>query len=307
MKLDELPISQTFVSWANGLDSAGEDSTEARGRLNMLLLFRLYIVMREVIRWAKEMDAIKKYVFYGKGMLPSIGVSQVLGNYSFPVADTFDRAMPRLKTHEMMRVFHGMSGIIDEGGELLTILFNYLFGSENQFDNIDAPLPFDWDNLVEEVGDSLWYHALLAKAKGHLTFDKFMMGNKAKLETRYHGSTWNQEGALNRDTKAEMQALVEKTGSTGEGPIHPAVAEQLDPKTVAFIEQMEGAIEVDGVVGGVLTGKSSEWILAHLSQMITQYAGTESGNIILKSPLFVEVYRRLTLTPATPQNGTNPE
>lgn len=128
-------IEDTYVEWANTLDSNGEDSTLARERLN---------------------------------------------------------------DHETVRLLHASMGLVTEAGEIMDALKKYVFYGK----------PLDPDNIDEEAGDSLWYHALIAKWRNRKTFAHFLLGNKAKLTKRY-GDTWNQEGALGRDTGAEMKEMSE--------------------------------------------------------------------------------------------------
>jgi NTP pyrophosphatase (non-canonical NTP hydrolase) len=190
---DEHPIDRVYVEWANTLDSAGRDSTGARERLaDPRTIEIIERTINDIVKAGVEADLIKKWVFYNKtidsdtsnvpeGMLADWMVNQA--------RDNFDN-------HETVRIFHAILGMVTEAAELMEMLRDHIFSG----------MPIDMQNLIEETGDSLWYHALIAKACGFATFDEFMASNKAKLTKRY-GTTWNQEGALNRDTAAEMEAL----------------------------------------------------------------------------------------------------
>ena len=202
MNYDEHPIDRIYVSWANTLDSAGEDSTEVRVRLHdeeTLEIVRH--IMCDVIEVGAQADLLKKWIFYGKTIEGHIPASSLPDWMLGQAYDNFDN-------HETVRLFHAVLGLVTEAAEMMEMLRDHLFSG----------MPIDVQNLIEETGDGLWYNALIAKYCGFLTLDEFMASNKAKLTQRY-GEKWNQEGALNRDTAAEMEALdrgVEQNKNFGE-------------------------------------------------------------------------------------------
>jgi NTP pyrophosphatase (non-canonical NTP hydrolase) len=298
MNIEDLPISQTYVARANELDSAGKDSTMAWSRIiERDIPPRMFQIMSNVIEAATDMDHLKKFIFYGKEI-------QVL----LPHCDVpFERShIGSLMTHNTIRLLHSILGLITESGELCEQLFAHLFGGAD----------LNWDNIKEEYGDTLWYNAIGAKACDITTLDEFMLGNIAKLEKRYGGTTWNQEGALNRDTKAEivemkqamdnevcvvpvnkelgerMKARIKWDDTVASDPIkdiqeaqaklHPEVASQMDPKTVAWIEQDRPS-----------TTRTPESLITELHVMVIREAGTEKGTQIVNSPVFREIADRL--------------
>jgi len=58
---------------------------------------------------------------------------------------------------------------------------------------------------MEEVGDILWYCAIILKYTGH-TFGDAMERNIAKLEKRYPDK-FTEEDAVNRDLVSERKEL----------------------------------------------------------------------------------------------------
>jgi NTP pyrophosphatase (non-canonical NTP hydrolase) len=227
MNLTDAPINQTYVERANALDSAGTDSCEARYRITPGVIKKLIAVSSMLTELGEYTDQIKKHIFYGKALDLDRGPSG-LGTVK---DDTLWSAQKYLDLHDNVRVLHATLDLITESIEMHSRFMEFVMG---QIDTLDR------ENLEEEAGDCMWYLALDAKALGHKTFDNFMMGNIAKLETRYPEKKWTQEGALNRDTKAEMQAMIDKSGAPGLGPLHPQVRMQMDPAIVATIESLEG-------------------------------------------------------------------
>lgn len=187
----ELEVHDWYVDWANTLDSAGVDSTDARGRLMRRRTIDLMNdTMPIAINASRHIDALKKHIFYGRdrSALESYDVNSMLVVPG--VAD-------RMDDHNTVRLIHAVFGLYDEAGELMQALYEYIF-----FDK-----PLDPVNLKEEFGDSLWYMAVAARYFNERDFAFFMMGNYAKLTARYPEATWSQDRALNRDLDSEHKAL----------------------------------------------------------------------------------------------------
>lgn len=184
-------IHDGYVEWANTLDSTGKDSTDAVIRLqNYNVLEYLHETLEVTEALAANADKLKKWVFYGK-------TSDDLDRRKWPLlSHQLQTASMSLCDHNTVRVLHAIIGLITEIGELITPFRLHVFEGQEM----------DWQNFTEEVGDLFWYMALLAKANGYGDFGPFLISNKAKLTKRY-GDTWTQDGALNRDTGAEMEAL----------------------------------------------------------------------------------------------------
>jgi NTP pyrophosphatase (non-canonical NTP hydrolase) len=72
------------------------------------------------------------------------------------------------------RILHGVIGLSTESGELLDAVKKSLFYGRD----------LDKQNLREEIGDILWYTALLMDALDY-SFEQAMADNIAKLAKRY--------------------------------------------------------------------------------------------------------------------------
>lgn len=146
-------------------------------------------------------DIIKKHVIYGKPFN-----AEHFGNVASAVTEAvYD--LPNLEDPNLgdgreialdmttSRVVHGMVGVVTEAGELQDMVYRSIVNST----------PLDRLNLKEELGDILWYVALVADAGG-FTLEEVMKRNIEKLKARY-GDKFTEEAALNRDLTKEKSAL----------------------------------------------------------------------------------------------------
>lgn len=93
------------------------------------------------------------------------------------------------------KLLHYVLGVGTEAGELQDIVKKaVIYGKE-----------IDRTNLVEEVGDVLWYLSRLLTVLDS-TFDEAMEKNINKLKARY-GDKFTEHAALNRDLDKELKAL----------------------------------------------------------------------------------------------------
>lgn len=84
------------------------------------------------------------------------------------------------------RLTCGALGLAGESGEAADLVKKHLFHSH----------PLDRDKLLKELGDVLWYLALLANAAGS-TLDEVAAANLAKLRARYPDG-FDPERSMNR-------------------------------------------------------------------------------------------------------------
>ena len=98
------------------------------------------------------------------------------------------------------RALHGILGLETEVGELADLFKKKIF--YNAF-----PGGIDIKAIEEEIGDILWYIALICNTYG-LTIENTMEKNINKLRTRYPNG-FSPEKTLNRNIKAEQEALNE--------------------------------------------------------------------------------------------------
>jgi uncharacterized protein YabN with tetrapyrrole methylase and pyrophosphatase domain len=91
-------------------------------------------------------------------------------------------------------LIHGAIGACTESSELLDAVKKFVIYEK----------PIDIVNIKEEVGDVLWYLALICKWSG-FSFEEAMEVNIQKLKTRYPNKFTN-DAALNRNI--EMERLI---------------------------------------------------------------------------------------------------
>lgn len=109
-------------------------------------------------------------------------------------SSNFPEILERSRTK--IRLLHSLMGICTEVGELQDQLKKHLFYGKE----------IDRVNLVEELGDLLWYIALASDYLG-VPLEKIMEINIEKLETRYKKKGFSSNDALNRDLATERNKL----------------------------------------------------------------------------------------------------
>lgn len=180
-----------YVEWANTLDSAGKDSGPAIERLiDVHVLSYMCYVFNDVIEAGHKMDLLKKWIFYGKEF-PWTSWDGVINPY-----DSIPAWANNLNSHEVIRLFHAISGLVTEPSEMLESFLSSILESN----------PIDKENMLEELGDTFWYQALGAKFLGLNDFMPVFRGNYGKLVERY-GKEWSRNGALYRDKEFEMAEM----------------------------------------------------------------------------------------------------
>ena len=97
------------------------------------------------------------------------------------------------------RLLHATLGMVSETGELADAVKKWLYYDQS----------LDVTNLIEELGDCLWYIALACNALD-VSFEEVMERNIAKLRERYP-KKFDEAMAVeeNRDRKAEREILEE--------------------------------------------------------------------------------------------------
>lgn len=99
------------------------------------------------------------------------------------------------------RVAHAIIGLATESVELLEALR----------DAITTGQAIDGVNILEELGDLNWYHAIAVDALGG-NWEKIQETNIAKLRERNKGNKFNAQATIERDTQAERALLEEQLG-----------------------------------------------------------------------------------------------
>lgn len=96
---------------------------------------------------------------------------------------------------EQMELLHAAIGISTESGEILDAFKKHLiYGKE-----------LDLINISEEIGDVMWYVAIISRYLGH-DFQTVLDTNINKLKARYP-EKFTEEDALNRNLDAEREIL----------------------------------------------------------------------------------------------------
>lgn len=98
---------------------------------------------------------------------------------------------------KMVHLLHGAIGISTESGEIQDQLKKHIFYGK----------PLDRVNLLEEVGDVMWYCALLLRNLDS-SFEEIAAVNIKKLRARF-GDKFSEFDAQNRDLNKEREILNE--------------------------------------------------------------------------------------------------
>lgn len=111
----------------------------------------------------------------------------------------YEQAQQRMKSVAFLRLMHGAMGVVTEGGEIMDHMKKCLFYGKI----------VDEVNMKEEIGDTLWYLAILCHVLEVTDFDDIMETNIEKLRIRYP-EKFKEYDALNRNLDAERAHLESK-------------------------------------------------------------------------------------------------
>lgn len=161
-------------------------SDQFHGELVPLSYFQTLV--SGIINRIEELDRVKKALFYGKD------------DVNFHVRDNDGcQSMPTLISDNHAQgvdLIHGIIGKVTEAGELLEALMRCI---DDPIANVDTV------NLVEEVGDGMWYDAIILRALGTSMEDAQAI-NIAKLRARFPNK-FTEYDAQNRDLTGEREIL----------------------------------------------------------------------------------------------------
>lgn len=104
----------------------------------------------------------------------------------------------RLQNTSTIRLMHAMVGMCTESGEIQDQLKKHIFYGK----------PLDKTNLVEELGDLMWYVGIMSDELG-VPLSEVMEKNIAKLKARY-GDKFTEAAALTRNLDKEREILEKK-------------------------------------------------------------------------------------------------
>jgi NTP pyrophosphatase (non-canonical NTP hydrolase) len=112
-------------------------------------------------------------------------------------ARDFTAVKERMQDTGTVRLMHAMIGMCTESGEIQDQLKKAIFYGK----------PLDRTNLIEELGDLMWYVGVMC-SELNVDLDEVMEKNIAKLKKRY-GEKFTEAAALNRDLDSERKILEE--------------------------------------------------------------------------------------------------
>lgn len=108
---------------------------------------------------------------------------------------TTPELIARLVDNNNIQLLHGLIGVVTEAGELFDAFKKHVFYGK----------PLDIVNVKEEIGDLMWYLAIILDYLG-ISLEEIMVQNNAKLRARYP-EKFTEDKALNRDLDAERLVL----------------------------------------------------------------------------------------------------
>lgn len=158
---------------------------------NNKLRYTLVNVMQKMINNGSDLDKLKKITFYNKD-------DSSLKNARFMPDRRWDGL--EFMDETFTRVLHGVMGVATESSELLQALI--CIGDHDEIERRDD---IDVVNIAEEIGDVLWYLAIICDA---LDFDlsELMDRNIRKLQGRFP-EKFDEDLAENRDLENERNIL----------------------------------------------------------------------------------------------------
>ena len=155
----------------------------------------LRLALADMITAGTYCDAIKRKLFYGLSQedirLPQ-NTSNLIGLTGLALEEHLKQFVSQYDANDLI---HGIIGAAGEAGELVDALTTAILTRQ----------PIDRINVIEEVGDVLWYLALILRSQNS-SISQAMELNIEKLKKRYP-EQWSQEAVLNRDEKGERKIL----------------------------------------------------------------------------------------------------
>lgn len=157
-------------------------------------------------------------------------------------------------TKEQKRLTHASLGLCTEAAELADAVKKHIFYGK----------PLDKVNLVEEIGDILWYSAIVLDAC-QSSFDEAMDKNIAKLRKRYPQGIFSASKAIHRDVEAERVAM------------------ETDWAAIGYREGMSAALHSGGIRGAKwhaerkgLQGEAADNYISGFNAALDEYEQEEA-------------------------------
>jgi len=151
---------------------------------------------------------------------------------------------------DKFRLMHAKEGLVTEAGELADAFKRHIYYRQ----------PLDRTNIIEELGDVMWYVGLACNVLG-ITIRDIQIANICKLQKRYP-EKFTVDRATNRNTEVEMEALSGSLRSegfmapriSGEDVTGGAPQQLSDPE-----DAQEGVSLASGATQNVVFGLGSIW------------------------------------------------
>ena len=175
-----------------------QDAIRTESHVDTIMVNELLLisVLQQMTALGGILDQIKKNAFYGKKFdMMDMSVRMGIAEEAFKTLATVTGEEMNDQKHDMginPRIFHAVIGMATESVELLEALRFH----ENPMDTI---------NMLEEIGDSSWYQAILIDEAGGV-WDDILDRNIEKLRKRFP-EKFTSEAAIGRDTDAEREIL----------------------------------------------------------------------------------------------------
>ncbi|MDX8383277.1 MAG: hypothetical protein R8M45_04290 [Ghiorsea sp.] len=176
--------SKDFIDGALRTESIPDDAT---------IPVELIALMSAQVELSNIIDTYKKHVFYGK-KLDKGGIDDKIDALSEKLIDIEVFGGRRVPLPCSIRLFHGIIGLSTESSELIeAVTKGFLTGK------------FDTVNVLEELGDTEWYKAIMFDELGS-NWETVRDVVIDKLKARYP-EKFDQEKAENRDLDSERAIL----------------------------------------------------------------------------------------------------
>lgn len=199
---------ESYIQLAGQTDSPDYKAPLAR-QIQDRNINMLKFGLRLGVLHGEYMDHLKRKTYYGKEITDVItdntltAIDNHLENCDFETDDAANSgAIKLISDHpEYCRLLHAVIGLSTEVGELQSQLYSTLFKGE----------PLDWINVKEELGDVLWYAAILFDMLEVITGAApiaVLQTNIDKLRARYPNK-FTEMDAIHRNLEQE-RAILEK-------------------------------------------------------------------------------------------------
>lgn len=153
----------------------------------------LLTLLAEIVESGQDVDALKKYIYYGKETERLVVDSTIQS-----VAPSLCK---RLSDPLTIRLIHAIIGLHTEVAEMATALSRH----------IQDGTALDMINMLEEAGDLYWYLAIFSDAT-QIPLAIIKERNNAKLRARYP-EKFTALAALTRDLTQERRTLEAKSST----------------------------------------------------------------------------------------------